>query len=113
MTSRPEKLLVLVVLEVDQGREQEDHVPALIHDRRVAVVAADFAGEFMGDGFFGRVVPFQVVMPMDKVDVRLVEDCGPLERSGCAGLVATTVHVKEDEEGLCVRWITYHAATDT
>ena len=36
----------------------------------------------MLDGLFGWVVPFEVVVAVGEVDVFLVEDGGPLERSG-------------------------------
>lgn len=38
------------VLEIDQGWEEQDHIPALIHDRGSAVCAADFAGKLMDAG---------------------------------------------------------------
>lgn len=73
---------VFIGLEVDQAREEQDHVATLVHDRRVAVRAADFAGNFVLDAFVGRVVPFQVVMAVGEVDVFLVKDGCPLEGSG-------------------------------
>lgn len=48
----------------------------------MAVVAADFAGNAVGNVFVGRVVPFEVVVAVFEVDVGLVEDCCPLERRG-------------------------------
>ena len=44
--------------------------------------AAHFAGKLVLDGLFGWVVPFEVVVAVGEVDVFLVEDGGPLERSG-------------------------------
>lgn len=44
--------------------------------------AADLAGELVLDGFVGRVVPFQVVVAVEEVDVFFVEDGGPLEGGG-------------------------------
>ena len=67
------------VLEVDQGREQKDHVAAFVHDRGAAVGARDFAGEFVHAGFLAGFVPAEVVMAVREVDVFFVEDGGPLE----------------------------------
>jgi hypothetical protein len=49
----------------------------------VAEGAAHFAGELVLDGFFGRVVPFQVVVAVGEVDVLFVEYGGPLEGCSC------------------------------
>lgn len=51
MQARLELLLVLVALEVDEGGEEQDHVAALVHDGRVAVIASDLAGELVFNGF--------------------------------------------------------------
>jgi len=48
----------------------------------VAEGAADFAGELVGDGFGGRVVPFEIVVAICEVNVVFVEDGGPLEWGG-------------------------------
>ena len=57
MESRPELLLLFLALELDETREEEDHVAAFVQDRAVAVVAADFAGKLVLDGLVGGVVP--------------------------------------------------------
>lgn len=79
---RREILLVLLALELDERREEQDHVAALVHDGAVAVGAANFARQLVLDGLGGRVVPLQVVVAVFEVDVVLVEDGGPLE--GCS-----------------------------
>jgi len=71
--------------------KQEDHVPALVHDGGVAVTAAHFARQFVLDGFIGRIVPFEVVVAICKVDVCLVEDGGPLEGCGMLRLTSRAV----------------------
>lgn len=81
MARRLEVLLSLVP-QLDQTREQQDHVPSLVHDGRMAVIAADFAGEAVLGGFRAGVVPFEVVVAIGEVDVFFVEDGGPLE-GGC------------------------------
>ena len=83
---RSEVPLVLVALELDQRREQQDHVPALIHDGAVAERAADLARQLVFGGFGGRVVPLKVVVAVFEVDVVFVEDGGPLEGCGCERL---------------------------
>jgi len=70
---------------VDQAREEQDHVPALVHNWTVAVVAADLARKLVLDGLVGRVVPLKVVVTVGEVDVILVEDGSPLERSSYKG----------------------------
>jgi hypothetical protein len=72
--------LLLITLELDQRREQQDHVPALVHDRTVAEGTAHLAGQLVLGGFGGRVVPLEVVVAVFEVDVVFVEDGGPLER---------------------------------
>lgn len=72
--------LLLITLELDQRREQQNHVPALVHDRTVAEGTADLAGQLVLGGFGGRVVPLEVVVAVFEVDVVFVEDGGPLER---------------------------------
>jgi hypothetical protein len=80
--------LILIALELDQRREQQNHVPALVHDRTVAEGAANFAGQLVLGGFGGRVVPLEVVVAVFEVDVVFVEDGGPLERRGCKKIVS-------------------------
>jgi hypothetical protein len=40
-------LLVLIALELDQRREQQNHVPALVHNGAVAERTADLAGQLV------------------------------------------------------------------
>jgi hypothetical protein len=76
-----EVLLILLTLELDERREEQDHVAALVHDRAVAERAADLARQLVL-GRLGRwVVPLKVVVATLEVDVVLVEDGGPLEGS--------------------------------
>jgi hypothetical protein len=75
-------LLILVALEFDERREEQDHVPALVHDGAVAERTADLARQLVLGGFGGRVVPLEVVVAVFEVDVVFVEDGGPLE--GCS-----------------------------
>ena len=76
-------LLVLLALELDERGEEQDHVAALIHDGAVAERAADLARKLVLGGLGRRVVPLKVVVAVLEVDVVLVEDGGPLERSSC------------------------------
>lgn len=62
MTPRLERGFILVGLEMHKRGEEQDHVAALVHDGGVTEGTADFAGELVGDGFCGRVVPFEVVV---------------------------------------------------
>lgn len=78
-------LPILLILEINQGREQQDHVPALVHDRGAAVRAADLAGQLVHAGLLGGLVPAQVVVAVGEVDVVFVEDGAPLEGGGCLG----------------------------
>lgn len=70
-----------------QTGEEQDHIAALVHDGRVAVVAAHFAGQFVLDALLRRVVPLEVVVAVHEVYIVLVEDGGPLEGSGCEGIL--------------------------
>jgi hypothetical protein len=80
MTSWRKRLSASLRVDIfDEGREEEDHVAALVHDRGAAVRAGDFAGEVVGGGFRGGVVPPKVVVAVGEVDVGLVEDCSVLE----------------------------------
>ena len=75
--------MILFRLEMDQTREQQDHVAALVHDRTVAVRAAHFAGQLVLDALVGGVVPLEVMVAVEEVDVLFVKDGGPLEGRGC------------------------------
>ena len=75
--------LVLVGLEVDQAREQEDHVSALVHDGAVTKAAANLAWKLVLDRLVGRVVPLKIVVAVGEVDILLVEDGSPLEWGSC------------------------------
>lgn len=68
---------------MNQAREEQDHVPALVHNWAVAVVAADLARKLVLDRLVGWVVPLKVVVAVGEVDVLLVEDGSPLKRSSC------------------------------
>lgn len=107
---RLEVLLVLIGLEMHQSGEQQNHVSALIHDRRMAEVAADLAGELVLDRLLSGIIPLQVMMTVSEVDVVLVEDGGPLERSSCRRqlkLASVLRHATNDDIGR-----TYRAASD-
>ena len=73
-------LPLLVILEINQGREEQDHVPPFVHDGGAAVGAADFAGELVHARLLRGLVPAEIVVAVGKVDVVFVEDGGPLER---------------------------------
>jgi hypothetical protein len=75
--------LVLIALELDKRREEQNHVSTLVHDRTVAERAADLARQLVFGGFGGRVVPLEVVVTVFEVDVVFVENGGPLEWCGC------------------------------
>ena len=64
---------------LDQGREEEDHVAAFVHDGGAAVGTGDLAGEVVGDVFVRRVIPPEIVVAMREVYVVLLEDACPLE----------------------------------
>jgi len=83
VAARSELVLGLLGLEVHQRREQQYHVAALVEDGRVAEVAADLARQAVRDRLGAGVVPLEVVVALCEVDVRLLEDGGPLEGSGC------------------------------
>jgi len=78
MARRFEVLLPLVS-QLDQTREEQDHVPSLVHNRAMAIIAPDFAWQAVLGGFRARVVPFEVVVAVGEVDVFFVEDGCPLE----------------------------------
>jgi len=84
-----EKGLVLIRLEMDQTREQQNHVAALVHDGAVAEGAAHLAGQLVLDALVGRVVPLEAVVAVGEVDVLLVEDGGPLEGCGYAEFIVS------------------------
>ena len=63
----------------DERGEQEDHVAAFVHDRSSTEGAGDFARKVVRDVFGGGVVPAKVMMAVGEIDVRFVEDGGPLE----------------------------------
>ena len=77
-----EILLILVVFEVDERWEQENHVSTFVHDWCTTVCAADFAGEFVNAGLLAGFVPAEIVVAVSEVDVVFVEDGAPLE--GCS-----------------------------
>jgi hypothetical protein len=77
-----EVFLVLLALELDERREQQDHVTALVHDGAVAERTADLAGQLVLGGLGGWVVPLKVVVAVLEVNVIFVENGGPLE--GCS-----------------------------
>lgn len=70
---------VLFGLEVDQRREEQDHISALVHDRRATIGAANFARELVLGGLLGAVIPAQFMVAVGEVDIFLVEDGGPLK----------------------------------
>ena len=82
VAGRSERLAPFRGVDVlDQGREQQDHVAAFVHDGGAAVRTRHFAGQVVRGGLGGRVVPAEVVVAVCEVDVGFVEDGGPLE--GC------------------------------
>lgn len=73
------RLLVLRTTEVDDTRKHQDHVPTLVHDRRMAVRAADLARQLMVRLLVARVVERQALGALLEVQVFLLEDGCPLE----------------------------------
>jgi hypothetical protein len=59
----------LLILELDQRREDEQHIAPFVHDGRMAEVAAHFAGQLVLERLVGRVVPLEVVVALCEVDV--------------------------------------------
>ena len=49
----------------------------------MTVRAAHFTGQLVLNALLSRVVPLEIVVAMQEVDVILVEDGGPLEWCGC------------------------------
>jgi len=82
MASWLELVHVILALELDKGREQQNHVAALVHDGRVAERAADLARKLVLDGLLRWVVPFEIVVAICEVDVGFLENGSPLERCG-------------------------------
>ena len=75
----------MLALELDERREEQDHVATLVHDGAVAERAADLARQLVFGRFGGRIIPLEVVVTVFEADVFFVEDGGPLERSSCVG----------------------------
>lgn len=95
--SRRRKLLhiFLVPFEIDEARKQQDHVPALVHDRAPAVGARDLARQLVSRGLLATVVPDQIMMPVGEVNVFLVEDGSPLKGGACEPGVSADVITTE------------------
>lgn len=74
---------MLRVLDLDDAGEHEDHVAALVHDGRVAVRARHLARQAVVSLLVPRVVEGQPFGAALEVQVRLVEDCCPLEGGSC------------------------------
>lgn len=77
-----------------QRRKQQHHPPPLIHHRRPPIPTLHLTRQRMPRRLPRRIIPPQIVMPLRKVDVRLVEDGRPLERravqalaGGCSGSI--------------------------
>lgn len=68
---------------MDQTGKQQYHIPALIHDRTMAIRTSYLAWQLVPGGLLGRIVPLQVVVAMHEVNVFLVKDCCPLKGSRC------------------------------
>lgn len=71
---------ILLRVELDQAWEQQDHVSAFVHDGAVAEIAPHLAWELMADALVRGIVPLQVMMTREEIDVFLVENRSPLER---------------------------------
>jgi len=110
MASRLEVGFVLIGLQMDQGREQEDHVASLIHNGGMAERAADLARQLVLDGLLGRIIPLQVVVAVGEVDVLLVEDGSPLEWCRMLGLASSAV-AELAIKGLYARKLVLNLAT--
>lgn len=77
---RIKRLLVLRTTEVDDTRKHQDHVPTFVHDRRVAVRAADLARQLVVRLLVARIVERQAFRALLEVQVLLLENGCPLER---------------------------------
>lgn len=75
-----ETLLGLLTLELDDGGEHQHHVPPLVHNGRVAVRAADLAGQVVVRVLLLRVIESKALGAVLEVQVFLLEDGGPLKR---------------------------------
>jgi hypothetical protein len=105
------KLALLGVgLEVDERGEEQDHIPPLVHDGRVAEGAAHFARQLVRDGLGAGVVPLEVVVAVREVDVLLVEDGRPLERRAVLRLTGRAVAVLAVEGLLPVQLVAHPSA---
>lgn len=78
---------------LDQRREQQDHVPPFIHDRRSTECALDLAGQMVRLGLLRGIVPAEVVVSVGEADVALMEDGCPLKRCPVKPLACRAVAV--------------------
>jgi hypothetical protein len=78
---------------LDEGWEEKDHVAALIHDRRAAIGAGDFAGKVVRDVFVGRIIPAEIMVPVGEVDVGFVKDYCPLKTRSMQSLASSAMTI--------------------
>lgn len=71
--------LVLLRLEFDQAREEQNHIAAFVHDGAVTVAAANLAWQLMLNRLRSRIVPLEVVVTVLEIDVVLFKNGSPLE----------------------------------
>jgi len=83
--------LRLIVWEVNQAREQQDHILSLIHDRAMTERASHFARQLVLNALVCWIVPFKIMMSLLEVDVFLVENGCPLEGCCMLGLTCRAV----------------------
>jgi len=91
MALRIKPLLLLVRLELNQTREQQDHIPPLVHDWCSAVGTADFTRELVSCRLFAWVVPTQVMVPSHEINILLLKNRRPLKHRPMQPLTSRTM----------------------
>ena len=76
---------------MDQAWEEQNHIPALIHDWAMAEAAPHFAWQLVLVALGRWVIPLQIMVSIGEVDVVLLEDGSPLERCGMLCLAGSAM----------------------
>ena len=74
---------LFLVLEINQLRENQSHVPPLVHDMGATIRARGFTRQIMPRNIPPAVVELQSRNALHESDISLVKDGCPLERGSC------------------------------
>jgi len=93
MTAWLKTQLLFRILEMYKCRVEQDHVAAFVHNIAATPLAGHLARKVVPYAFLAWIIPSEVVVAIDEIDILFMENCRPLEGGRMQSLTSCTMTV--------------------